>query len=66
MRMTGTDFVQDEAKRAADEVVMERALVRMSLQGFGASVAAIETPTAATPEFVELLKQRVPGATRFN
>jgi uncharacterized protein (DUF1778 family) len=64
--MTGTDFVQDEAKRAADEVVMERALVRMSLQGFGASVAAIETPAAAIPEFVELLKQRVPWATRFN
>jgi uncharacterized protein (DUF1778 family) len=64
--MTGTDFVQHEAKRAADEVVMERALVRMSLQGFGAAVAAIETPAAATPEFVELLKQRVPRATRFN
>ena len=63
MRMTGTDFVPDEAERAADEVAMERALVRMSLQGFGVFMAAIETLAAATPELVELFKRRVPWAT---
>ena len=62
--MTGTDFVQDEAKRAADEVVMERALVRMSLQGFDVFMAAIGTLAGATPELVELFKRRVPWATR--
>jgi len=64
--MTGTDFLQDEAERAADEVVMERALVGMSLQGFGAFMAAIETPAVAVPENVELLKRRVPWSTRAN
>jgi uncharacterized protein (DUF1778 family) len=63
MRMTGADFVQDGAERAADEVVMERALVRTSLQGFGAFMAAIETPAAAAPELVELFKRRVHWAT---
>ena len=48
---------------AAEEVVMERTLVRMSPQGFDAFIAAIETPAAAVPELVELFKRRGPWAT---
>jgi uncharacterized protein (DUF1778 family) len=60
--MTGADVVGDGAVRAAEEVVMERTLVRMSPQGFGAFMAAIKTPAAVVPELVELFKRTVPWA----
>jgi uncharacterized protein (DUF1778 family) len=55
--MKCTDFVRDAAARAAEEVVVERTFVRMSPPGFGAFMAAIETPAAAVPELVELFKR---------
>jgi uncharacterized protein (DUF1778 family) len=61
--MTTADFERDAGVKAAEEVVLERPLVRMSAQGFGALVAAIEAPAAAVPELVELFKRRVPWAT---
>ena len=61
--MRGADFVRNGAAKAAEEVVMERPLVRMSLPGFDAFMAAIKAPAAAVPELVELFKRRMPWAT---
>ena len=58
-----TDFVRDAALRAAEEVVMESTLVRMSANGFDAFMAAITGSPTAVPEMVELLKRRAPWAT---
>jgi uncharacterized protein (DUF1778 family) len=55
-----TDFVREAAVRAAEEVLMERTLIRMSPAGFAAFCAAIEAPTAPVPEMVELLRRPAP------
>ena len=55
-----TDFVRDAAVRAAEQIVMENALIRMSAAGFDAFVAALAAPGAPVPEMVELLKRRAP------
>src|SRR5215204_6215692 len=39
-----TDFVREAAVRAAEEVLLERTLIRMSPAGFAAFRAAIEAP----------------------
>ena len=53
-----TDFVREAAVRAAEEVVMESALFRMSPKGFGAFMSAIAAPAVAVPEMVHLLKRK--------
>lgn len=58
-----TDFVREAAVRAAEEVIMESTLVRMSPEGFDAFMAAITAPAAAVPEMVDLLKRKAPEAT---
>jgi uncharacterized protein (DUF1778 family) len=58
-----TDFVRDAAVRAAEEVIMESTLVRMSPEGFEAFMAAITAPATAVPEMVDLLKRKSPEAT---
>ena len=58
-----TDFVREAAVRAAEEVIMESTLVRMSPQGFDAFMAAIAAPAAAVPEMVDLLKRKAPEAS---
>jgi len=55
-----TDFVREAAVRAAEEVVMETALVRMSPKGFNAFMAAISAPAAAVPEMVALFNRKAP------
>lgn len=55
-----TDFVREAAVRAAEDVVMETALVRMSPAGFEAFLEALSAPPAAVPEMVEVLKQKAP------
>jgi len=55
-----TDFVREAAVRAAEEVVMESALIRMSPKGFSAFMSAIGAPPAAVPELVEVLKRQAP------
>jgi uncharacterized protein (DUF1778 family) len=58
-----TDFVREAAVRAAEEVVMESVLIRMSPKGFTAFMSAIAAPAVAVPEMVELLKRRAPWET---
>jgi uncharacterized protein (DUF1778 family) len=55
-----TDFVREAALRAAEEVLLERALVRMSPTAFAAFRAAIDAPGAAVPELVDLLRRPAP------
>jgi uncharacterized protein (DUF1778 family) len=54
-----TDFVREAAVRAAEEVLMENTLIRMTPSGFNAFVAALTAPPSTVPEIVELM-QRVP------
>jgi uncharacterized protein (DUF1778 family) len=55
-----TDFVREAAVRAAEDVVMESALVRMSPEGFSAFMSAIGALPAAVPKLVDVLKRKSP------
>jgi uncharacterized protein (DUF1778 family) len=55
-----TEFVRDAAVNAAEQVIMERTLIRMSAAGFEAFMAALTAPAAPVPGMVELLKRRAP------
>ncbi|MGC9271923.1 DUF1778 domain-containing protein [Acidiphilium sp.] len=62
-----TDFVRDAAVRAAEEVLMESALLRMTPEGFKAFVKAVSAPAAPVPEMVASLRHKAPwerGATK--
>lgn len=58
-----TDFVREAAVRAAEDVLMESTLVRMSPSGFNAFMKALAEPATAVPEMVELLKRSAPWET---
>ena len=55
-----TDFVREAAVRAAEEVLMEDRLIRMSPEGFTAFMAALSGPARPVPELVELAKCPAP------
>lgn len=55
-----TDFVRDAAVRAAEDVLMENRLIRMSPEGFSEFMAALSAPVAPVPEMVELVKRPAP------
>ena len=55
-----TDFVRAAAVRAAEEVLMESALVRMSPEGFEAFIKAVSAPAAPVPEMVASLRRKAP------
>ena len=59
-----TDFMREAAVRAAEEVVLEQALVRMSGEGFAAFMAAVTAPAAPVPELVALFGRKVPWEPR--
>jgi uncharacterized protein (DUF1778 family) len=52
-----TDFVRDAAVRAAEEVVMENRLIRMSPEGFADFMKVLSAPV---PEIVELAERPAP------
>lgn len=58
-----TDFVREAAVRAAEDVLMESTLFRMSPSGFNAFIKVLAEPAAAVPEMVELLKRPAPWET---
>jgi uncharacterized protein (DUF1778 family) len=58
-----TDFVREAAVRAAEEVIMESTLVRLSPEGFRAFMTAIEAPATVVPGIVELFKRKAPWET---
>lgn len=55
-----TDFLRDAAVRAAEEVVMEQSLIRMSPECFAAFMDILAQPAAPVPEMVEVLKRPAP------
>ena len=55
-----TDFVRDAAVRAAEEVLMEHRLIRMSPDGFARFMDALSGPAAPVPEMVELAGRPAP------
>lgn len=55
-----TDFVREAAVRAAEEVLMESAPIRMSPDGFDAFLNAVSGPATAVPAMVELLRRPAP------
>src|SRR3982074_2324639 len=55
-----TDFVREAAVRAAEEVLMESTLIRMSPEGFEAFVRAISAPAVPVPEMVTSLRRTAP------
>jgi len=61
---TRTDFVREAAVRAAEDVLMESTLVRISPSDFNAFMRALAEPAAAVPEMVELLKCLAPWEAR--
>ena len=55
-----TDFVREAALRAAEEVLMESALLRMSPEGFAAFLQAVSAPATQVPEMVASLRRPAP------
>jgi uncharacterized protein (DUF1778 family) len=55
-----TDFVRDAAVRAAEELIMENRLVRMSPEGFAEFMEVLSAPASPVPEIVELAKRPAP------
>ncbi len=55
-----TDFVREAAVQAAEDVLMQAGLVRMSPQGFTAFMQTLSAPAAAVPPMVDLLRRPAP------
>ncbi len=55
-----TDFMRDAAVRAAEEALMETALVRMTDEGFAHFTAVLSAPAAPVAAMVELLRRPAP------
>jgi uncharacterized protein (DUF1778 family) len=59
-----TDFVREAAVRAAEDVLLENRLIRMSPEGFAAFMGALSAAAAPAPEMVELAKRPAPWESR--
>jgi uncharacterized protein (DUF1778 family) len=59
-----TDFVRDAAVRAAEDVLMETAPIRMSAAGFKAFVEALSKPAVAVPQMAELFQRSAPWESK--
>lgn len=55
-----TDFVREAAVRAAEDVLMEAAPIRMTAEGFDAFSSALAAPPRPVPEMVEVLRRPAP------
>lgn len=55
-----TDFVREAAVRAAEDVLMENRLIRMSANGFTEFMAILSAPATVVPEMVELISRPAP------
>jgi len=58
-----TDFVREVAVRAAEDVLMETAPIRMSAAGFRAFIDALSKPARPVPEMRELFQRMAPWET---
>jgi uncharacterized protein (DUF1778 family) len=55
-----TDFVREAAVRAAEDVLMESGLIRMSEAAFSEFLDTLAAPAARVPEMVELNRRAAP------
>lgn len=55
-----TQFMRDAAVRAAEEALMENALIRMSARDFAEFMAALDRPPEPCPKIVETLRRVAP------
>lgn len=58
-----TDFMREAAVRAAEEVLMESSLARLSPADFEAFMAALAAPAQPVPGMVEVLQRSAPWET---
>ncbi len=54
------DFVRAAAVRAAEDVLMETDLIRMSAEGFADFMAVVSAPASLVPEMTEVVKCPAP------
>jgi uncharacterized protein (DUF1778 family) len=59
-----TDFMREAAVRAAEDVLMETAPIRMSPAGFKAFMAALSRPARPVAEMIELFQRTAPWESR--
>jgi uncharacterized protein (DUF1778 family) len=55
-----TDFVREAAVRAAEEVLMESGLIRMTQEGFAEFMAVLSAPATVVAPMVEVLRRPAP------
>lgn len=55
-----TDFVREAAVRAAEQVLMENTVIRMSQEGFASFLDAIAAPARPVPEMVAMFARQAP------
>lgn len=55
-----TDFVRDAAVQAAEQVLMEQTLIRMSPSGFDGFLQTLAQPAQPVPEITTVLNRRAP------
>jgi uncharacterized protein (DUF1778 family) len=55
-----TEFIRDAAVKAAEDTILEQGLIRMSVIGFEAFVAAIDAPGQRIDKMAELASRPLP------
>lgn len=53
-----TDFILEAARRAAEETLLDRALILVSPEAFQAFVARLDAPAKPNPDLVETMRER--------
>ena len=52
--------MREAAVRAAEDVIMDSAFVRMSRSGFAAFMAAVDAPGRPVPALVDVFRRKAP------
>jgi uncharacterized protein (DUF1778 family) len=60
-----TAFIRDAAVHAAEDVLMEHRLIRMSPEGFADFMAVLSGPATSVPEMVELANRPAPWESGY-
>jgi uncharacterized protein (DUF1778 family) len=55
-----SEFMRDAAVRAAEDIIMEHTLIRVTPDGFDAFVAALDAPATPVAAMAELLRRPAP------
>jgi uncharacterized protein (DUF1778 family) len=66
-RMRGrprAEFMRDAAVRAAEAVIVENTVIRMSPEGLSAFATMLDSPAKSVPEMVALQKRPAPWETK--